>query len=244
VASWQAGESPIPDYQEAYGPIFHGDSSGKINEAEKELMAAEEALGNSKSGYNSDDLFWIDPWSAHGQEVSAKLLPVTKDLRLHAEHAIELLARVRQENPELKEPDALTAMDLGARRLDLIGMKFELAQEIADSYARALAQQHDKAQQATVANALSEIGGNNGRCEDLRDAYSALKAEYSQVWLSENRPYWLNNVTVRYDLQIEKWQRRGEMFEDAVRDWDHGKGLPTASALGLPAPDQPGSAVQ
>ena len=56
---------------------------------------------------------------------------------------------------------------------------------------------------------LGEISGNNGRCQDLRDAYSALKAEYSQVWLSENRPYWLNNVTVRYDLEIEKWQRRG-----------------------------------
>jgi hypothetical protein len=241
VASWQAGESPIPEYQEAYGPVFHGDSSGKINEAEKELMAAEEALGNSKSGLSSDDLFWIDPWSAHGQEVSAKLLPVAKDLRLHAEHAIELLAQARQANTELKEPEALTAMDLGARRLDLIGMKFQLAQEIADSYAKALAQQHDKAQHEIVANALGEIGGNNGRCEDLRDAYSALKAEYSQVWLSENRPYWLNNVTVRYDLQIEKWQRRGEMFEDGGRDWNHGKDLPTASALGLPAPDQPGS---
>jgi uncharacterized protein YfiM (DUF2279 family) len=168
---------------------------------------------------------------------------VAKDLRLHAEHAIELLAQVRQANPELKEKDALTAMDLGARRLDLIGMKFQLAQEIADSYARALAQQHDKAQHATVSNILSEIGGNNGRCQDLRDAYSALKAEYSQVWLGENRPYWLNNVTVRYDLQIEKWQRRGEMFEDGVRTWDSGKDLPTASALGLPGADQQGTSA-
>ena len=140
VASWQAGESPIPDYQDAYGPVFHGDSSGKINEAEKELMAAQEALGNANSGFTSDGLFWLDPWSAQGQEVSAKLLPVAKDLRLHAEHAIVLLAQARQANPDLNEPDALTAMDLGARRLDLIGMKFQLAQEIADAYARAVAQ--------------------------------------------------------------------------------------------------------
>jgi hypothetical protein len=201
-------------------------------------MAAEEALGNAKPGYNSDELFWIDPWSAHGQEVSTKLLPVAKDLRLHAEHAIELLAKVRQANPELKEQEALTAMDLGARRLDLIGMKFELAQEIADAYAKALAEQNNKAQHETVSNILSEIASNNGRCEDLRDAYSAIKAEYSQVWLGENRPYWLNNVTVRYDLQIEKWQRRGEMFEDGQRDWDKGKDLPVVSALGLPGADQ------
>jgi hexosaminidase len=242
VASWQAGESPIPDYQNAYGQIFHGDASGKVDEAEKELMAAQEALGRAKSGFSSDGLFWLDPWSAQGQEVSAKLLPVAQELRLHAERAIVLLAQVRQANPALKEADALNAMDLGARRLDLIGMKFELAEEIVNSYAKALVNQHDKEHRSETANILSEIGGNNGRCEDLRDAYSALKAEYSQVWLSENRPYWLNNVTVRYDLEIEKWQRRGMMFEEGVRDWNHGKDLPAASALGLPAADQQGSA--
>ncbi|HEV2214742.1 MAG TPA: glycoside hydrolase, partial [Terracidiphilus sp.] len=239
---WQQGESPISDYQNAYGQIFHGDASGKVDEAEKELMAAQETLGRTKSGFNSDGLFWLDPWSVQGQEVSAKLMPVAQELRLHAEHAIVLLAQVRQANPALKETDALTAMDLGARRLDLIGMKFELADEIANSYAKALVNQHDKAHRSEIANILSEIGGNNGRCEDLRDAYSAVKAEYSQVWLSENRPYWLNNVTVRYDLEIEKWQRRGEMFEEGVRDWNHGKDLPSASALGLPGTDQQGNA--
>jgi hexosaminidase len=241
VAAWQAGESPIPDYQDAYGQIFNGDTSGKVNEAEKELMAAEEALGKAKPGFSSDGLFWLDPWSAQGQAVSARLLPEASELRLHAERAIVLLAQLRHANPGLKEQDALTAMDLGARRLDVIGMKFQLAQEIADAYAKALQNQHDKTQRSATANLLGEISGNNGRCQDLRDAYSALKAEYSQVWLSENRPYWLNNVTVRYDLEIEKWQRRGEMFEEGVRDWNHGKDLPTAPALGLPAANLQGN---
>ena len=78
-------------------------STGKVNEAEKELMAAQEALGKANSGFSSDGLFWLDPWSAQGQEVSAKLLPVAEDLRLHAERAIVLLAQVRQANPGLKE---------------------------------------------------------------------------------------------------------------------------------------------
>ena len=73
-----------------------------------------------------------------------------------------------------------------------------------------------------------------GRCQDLRDAYSAIKGEYSQVWLSENRPYWLNNVTVRYDLRIEEWQRRGENFQMAIGDWYDGKELPSAASLGMP----------
>ena len=236
VAAWQPGESSIADYQDAYGASFHLDPTGKINEAEKELMAAQESLGAVKTHMNSDELFWLDPWSAQGQEASAKLLPQAHDLRLHAERAIVLLAEVRAADPKLAEPEALTAMDLGARRLDFIGLKFQLAQEIASAYAQAIVLQHDKAQRTAVSHMLEEISSMNGRCQDLRDGYSALKAEYSQVWLDENRPYWLNNVTVRYDLEIERWQRRGNQFETAIRAWHGGQDLLPASRLGLPAP--------
>ncbi len=234
VAAWQAGESSIADYQDAYGQAFHLDPSGKINIAEKELMAAEEDLGDAKTGMNSDAVFWLDPWSAQGQEVSARLLPEAADLRTHAEQAMVLLAQARQSEPDLREPNALVAMDLGARRLDLIGLKFELAQEIRSAYAQALAQQHDQTKSSDTNRLLDEISSDNGRCQDLRDAYSAIKSEYSQVWLGENRPYWLNNVTVRYDLEIERWQRRGDLFQQGIRDWQNGKDLPAPAILGPP----------
>lgn len=235
VAAWQPGESSIPVYQASYGHTFHGDASGKVDEAEKELMAAHDALEKAHTGLVSDQLFWLDPFGAEGQAASAKILPVAVDLRTHAERAIILIAEARAANPNLKEVDALQAMDLGARRLDLIGLKFELAQEIADTYAQAVAQQHDKARSKETQNMLDEISSMFGRCQDLRDAYSAIKSEYAQVWLSENRPYWLNNVTVRYDLQIEEWQRRGNGFQQAIWDFENNKEMPTAQALGLPS---------
>jgi hypothetical protein len=235
VAAWQPGESSIANYRDAYGQLFHGDASGKIDEAENELIEAHEALAKSRAGLNSDNLFWLDPWSAEGQKASAKILPVAADLRTHAERAIVLIAQARAANPRLREVDALTAMDMGARRLDLIGLKFELAQEIAETYAAVLAREHDKSQSSATHNMLDEISSMFGRCQDVRDAYSASKEEYSQVWLSENRPYWLNNVTVRFDLRIEEWQRRGERFAEVTRDFENGKELPSASDLGLPA---------
>jgi hexosaminidase len=240
VAAWQPGESSIANYQDAYGEIFHHDATGKIDAAEKELMAAQADLHDAKTGMNSDQLFWIDPWSMQGQDAAAKLMPQLQDLRVHAEDAIVLLAQARQSNPKLLEPDAITAMDLGARRLDLIGMKFELAQQIASGYAKAQAQQHDKTQHQITNLLLSEISSDNGLCQDLRDAYSATKGEYSQVWLSENRPYWLNNVTVRYDLEVERWQQHGDQFETATRAWHNGQDLPAAASLGLPAPADAG----
>jgi hexosaminidase len=243
VAAWQPGESPIAPYQDAYGPIFHGDATGKVGEAEKEIMAAYESLDTAKTGAVSDRLFWLDPWTPQGQAVSAKLLPVAVEMRTHAERAIVLLAEARAANPALKEADALTAMDLGARRIDLIGLKFELSQEIVDSYSQALAQQHDKARRAETHNILDEISSMFGRCQDLRDAYSATKGQYTQVWLGENRPYWLNNVTVRYDLAIEQWQRRGDLFQNAIADWEDGKDLPAPAELGLPPAAAPQNAA-
>jgi hypothetical protein len=234
VAAWQPGESNIAIYQQNYGQDFNQDPSGKINAAGKELMAAHDALDGTNTGLNSDQIFWLDPWSAEGQGISAKVLPVAAEIRAHAEQAIVLLEQARYANAELREPGALEAMDLGARRLDLIGMKFELAQEMASGYAMAVAGQHDKAQSSNVENALDEISSMNGLCQDMRDAYSAIKGEYSEVWLGENRPYWLNNVTVRYDLAIQMWQKRGDRFQQAMRaHWD-GKDLPSPASLGLP----------
>ena len=235
VAAWQPGESSIPAYQAAFGPVFHGDTSGKINEALAEIAAAQAVIAEAKIETRSDDLIWADPWSPQGQAFSAKLLPVAPELRHHAERAVELVTQARLANPSLRESDALTALDLGARRLDLIGMKFEFAHEIADGYARALARPHDKEHDDETQNILYEISGDNGLCQDLRDAYSAIKSEYSQVWLSENRPWWLNNVTVRYDIAIEQWQRRGMAIEDAYHDLGNGKPLPSAATLGIPA---------
>jgi len=235
VAAWQPGQSSIADYQEAYAEVFHHDTSGKIDQAEKELMAAEEALGKAKTHMSSDELFWLDPWDEHGQQVTAEVLPVAHDLRMHAEQAIVLLAQARAANPALQEQDAVTAMDLGARRLDAIGMKFQLAQEIVDGYKQALAQEHDKTKASQTHTLLEEISGINGRCQDLRDSYSALKGEYTEVWRTENRPYWLNNVTVRYDLAIERWQRRADQFRQLIHVWQEGKDLPPATSMGLPA---------
>jgi hypothetical protein len=235
VAAWQPGESSIPAYQAAYGQVFHGDSSGKIDAAEQELMLANQTLGKVKTDLNSDNLFWMDPWSAEGQQIGVKLLPFARELRLHAEKAIVLLKQAREANPQLREKAALDGMDLGARRLDLIGMKWELGDEMVQAYAKAVANQHDKSQRSDVSALLYSISDSNGHMQDLRDAYSAIKDEYARVWLGENRPYWLGNVLVRYDLQIQKWQERGWRFAEANRGFDAQKDLPAAESLGFPA---------
>ncbi len=154
--------------------------------------------------------------------------------RAYAEHAIELIELARNAHPSLREADALNAMELGARRIDFIGMKFQLSDEMGEAYAKALALPQDQQHANEIRGLLSSISSMNGRCQDLRDGYSMLKNLYQESWLAENRHYWLDNVLVRYDLRIQLWQKRGEDVSSLVRNWRHTHTLPTAQEAGLP----------
>src|SRR5581483_9143625 len=127
-----------------------------------------------------------------------KIRPVAAEVRLDAERALTLLAQARTEI-NLRNPEALDAMDLGARRIDFLAFKFQVADQIGDSYLRLYNGQQDHDTAIHTSRDLWDLSGVNGLCQDLRDGYDYLRTRYSDVWLAENRPYWLNNVTVRYD---------------------------------------------
>ena len=257
AASWQPGISSIADFQQTFAQTFHGDQTGALNQAQIELMLCHDLLRNqAKVGDGSDGLFWIDPWSKDGQPIAAKIRPFAHGLRLHAERALTLIAQARAAYPApqpaptpydpantfpsnpttLRNPHAIDAMELGARRLDFIGLKFQLADEIPQGYSRALtaASSSDKKIHATVGKELSDLRGVNGKLEDIRDTYSLLRDLYAQAWLRTNRPYALRPVLGHYDSTIALWQSRIDRFRSVQRQWSDTKSLPTSLELGLP----------
>ncbi len=234
AAGWQPGKSPSEPYQSAFGTDFYGDTSGRIDQAEAELIAAEKLIDVS------DDAFWVDPWSKPGIAKGNKMRANIPLARLHAEKAIELLETARAAEPGLREPAAIDAMELGARRIDFIGLKFQLADEMAAAYAKAYALKDDPKHDTEARETLYSISSMNGRCQDLRDGYSMIKNLYRDSWIAENRPYWLDNVLVRYDLRIQLWQQRGETIDRLITNWQETKVLPTPQEAGIPAtPAQP-----
>ncbi len=242
AAAWQPGTSSIPAFQQAYGRVFHGDSTGKIDEAQKELMAAHLLLKDSfaKNADANDFIFWLDPFSAEGQRATAKMRPLNHDLRMHAERAIVLVQQARNIAP-LREQDALDAMELGARRMDFIGLKFQIADEIAADYARAYALQGSKvkADRAELIRSLSDIAHPNsvqGKMEDLRNNCSMLRDLYQTAWLKSYRPYYLGNTAERYTLAVDTWIQRGDKVRAARRAWNDSGTLPPAAELGIPLP--------
>jgi hypothetical protein len=238
AAGWQPGESSEDSFVGSFGQVFHGDQTGKISQAHRELMAAHAVLRKASLNDAQDDYFWIDPLTPEGQKISTKLLPVAGELRLHAERAITLLAEARN-SAKLENQEALDALELGARRIDFIGYKFQAAQECIALYARAQTLAADKNKWNEVENILETIGSNNGRLEDMRDGYTQLGELFRQAWLRVNRPYWLANNQARYDRAAQLWVDRSAKWDLLAQHWGETHTLPSAADAGFPAASLP-----
>jgi hypothetical protein len=235
-AAWHKGEASIPGFQSSYGANFHGDQTGKIDQAQKELMAAVQILGDSLVQADESDVsFWIDPWSVEGQRKAAQIRPVVSEVRLHAERAIVLVAEVRNANPALRETDALDALDLGARRVDLIGLKFQVSDEIAARYAAAWVLRNSTKREDR-AEASRQLEETQSRMQDISKTYSLLRDLYRDAWLKSNRSYFLSYNLARYDLTTQLWLQRIDQVTAAELQWDSTHTIPSPGNLGIPPP--------
>lgn len=229
AAAWQQGTSDIAEYQKNYGAVFHGDATGDIDQAQLALTAVHLAFNKAGVEDAKDSLFWLDPWSAEGQKTGAKLKPALEEIRQDAERAIVLIAQARQ-RANLKEQEALDAMDLGARRMDFVALKFQNADAIAETYQRLYQNQDDPETRKYLSGAMRNM---NQRYRDLRDGYGYLRDQFKDVWLKENRPYYLDNVLAQYDAAMQLWIARGEKLISARQQWSAEHKLPPPETAGI-----------
>ncbi len=228
AASWQHGESSIPAFQSSFGLAFHGDTTGKIDAAHKQLAAAHSALMPTGTGDAGSYLFFVDPWSAEGIVETKRLRPVLATVRLQAESALVNIAQARRQ-AHLREPEALDALELGARRIDWLAMKFQIADEIAQGVFAFTAPGRTDVDWKE----LAELTGINGKLQDMRDGYVLTRELFERSWRHENRPYWLQNNLSRYDAQIITWVRRIDAMDQVRRRFAREKKLPTPADLGV-----------
>jgi hypothetical protein len=232
AAGWQPGESSIEEFERAFGRVFHGDTTGKVDEAQRKLIAAHAALVQTNQGDGRNELYWLDPWTPEGQVVTARVRPGLKALRIQAESALVLIAQAKAQQPDLREQAALEAMEVGARRLDFIGMKFQFAEEIAQMYARASTPIN-----ANTAEELNDIASPlNGRIGDLKEGYVLGREVYEHAWANENRPTYVGNLTNRYDNSAQLWIQRSDKVRAAIAQFRRTRTLPSMEEMGIPRP--------
>lgn len=226
AASWQPGAVDEAAFDRAFDWAFYRNGDETFARSIRRLDSINNLLLSAGVGEAYNDLFWFDPFSRLGAERVRKVLPVSSELRRRAEEALVDLTAAAG-NARLHR-DTIPFLRLAARRLDCLGMKVQISKAIADAYRQALA---DK---SCTAGNLSRISSGNGLTQDMRDYVHELKGMFREVWLSENRAYWLDNVLVRYDSEALFWVQKSRLFERLAEEYEVNKtDLPSPETLGL-----------
>jgi len=231
AAGWQPGESSIDDFKSSYDWAFYRNEEGggrTFVDTIENLDRSHALLAATKLHGASNELFWSDPFSESGAQMSARALPATHDLRLAAERAAESLMHNRTQAH--LHTDTLDDMLLAALHLDTLGMKIQFTSEISHYYWDAYQNQTDPVR---VQNDLDEIVDINGRLESLRDAITEMRKMYKEGWARENNPYWLDNVLVRYDNLAAEVQAKIVAVQAAERLFESTKIMLPPDQLGF-----------
>ncbi len=223
ACSWQQGECSLDQFSDAYDWAFYRNQDHSFHDALMKLAATHTLLKGVNLRDAEDNAFWIDPFSEAWADYAAKALPIAHDLRMDAETALDMLYRNRDK--VRLHADTIDPLLLAGYRLDLLGMKVQFMAEIGDYYADAVG---NAAANRRGNRDLSEISGTNARLQDLRDATTRVRDMYAAEWLRENSPYWLGNVTVRYDNLASSIQAKITELHSVSR-----KDLPSATEIGF-----------
>ena len=227
-AAWQPGESGIDEFKARFDWAFYRNTDGALARAMESLSRAHTLLSSKNVGDASDGLFWLDPFSERGAKLTQQMSPVLRDLRLAAEEALETF--YTKARTVKKNGDTIPYYVFAAKRTDYLGMKFQFAEEMSKAYWDAYQNLGDRRR---VTRTLRNFITINGPAYDLRDHLGDLKTEYRDLWLAENRPYWLESVLVKYDSLQQKFSDRALSVIQWLNYFNEKGALPPPETLGF-----------
>jgi hypothetical protein len=221
----------VSDFERDFDWAFFRHEGDELTKATRALGGVNTLIGIS----NSDELFWRDPFTDDFQETFARgASEKTKQMRLAAEGVEETIERERA--GVRRNAATLDEMSFAARRFDHLGRRAQVMEQLSRDYWDAYLNLGDRSQ---VRRLRSYTGTIYNSLREMAEELTALRDEYRELWLRENRRYWLASVLARYDLAVERWLSRGKQLEEAMREYDRTSTLPSPSEFGLgPRPEQ------
>lgn len=229
AASWQP---TIDDTQfgDAWDWAFYRGDGHNFQQDEADFTKIHQLMQQAVHTDGEDRTTWMNPFTPRGEKFYDQLEPQAHQIRLLAEDVMADL--ITNHDAARQNSDLLDWMDFSARRFDFLGQKAIYQKYIRSLYATA---QQNLSQPEKVYGTMYRINGVNGLLQDMRDHVSALRGTYRELWLRENRPYFLGNILVRYDQELNFWQTESRRFDQYMNDYRTNKTLPSMDLPEMPA---------
>jgi hypothetical protein len=225
AASWQNGPVDLDQFDANFDWAFFRNDGDQFVKAERSLGSAGTQIG---IGGPTDELFWRDPFTAQFQNQARNSAERIRQMRLKIEEAAESLAR--NEGRARRNVTAIAAMRFAAQRLDHLGRRMEVMQGFSDQYWDAYLNLGDRAKARKLRRYSGAIFNN---LREMAEELSILKEGYRAQWLAENRPYWLDSVSARYDQMISVWLAKSRAMDEVLRKYEVTSTLPSPEEFGL-----------
>jgi hypothetical protein len=229
AAAWQDGDCDPERYARAFDWAFFRNPGDEAAQAVKKMNAAHAQISQARPSDATLEVFWLNPARSNlDRQLIGMLDPVGATLRSGQEDAIELIARARQRST--RNADVLDVFAFAARRLHAIGERANAGRRMRELYTQALQAQDTKEHAGQVVAAITGILDLLAQC---RQSSAALKAEHERLWLAENRPYWLANISAQYEQDLNVWVSKSDELRAYGLMFRNGRRLPPAEQIGL-----------
>ena len=233
AASWQEGTVDVDKFDHDFDWAFFRHDGDQFVKAERALGSVNSLLGVGPT----DELFWRDPFTTQFQNQARNQAERTRKLRLMVEGVAESLSR--NESRARRNASAIAAMKFAAQRFDHLGRRMEVMQRFSEQYWDAYLNLGDRAKTRKLRHYSGAIYNN---LREMAEELSILRESYRRQWLAENRPYWLDSVSARYDQMISIWLAKSRATGEALQNYEITSTLPNPEEFGLGT--RPGTPIQ
>ena len=233
AASWQEGTVDVDKFDHDFDWAFFRHDGDQFVKAERALGSVNSLIGVA----TTDELFWRDPFTSQFQNQARNQAERTRKLRLMVEDVAESLSR--NEGRARRNTSAIAAMKFAAQRFDHLGRRMEVMQRFSEQYWDAYLNLGDRVKTRKL-RYYSGASYNNLR--EMAEELSLLKESYRRQWLAEDRPYWLDSVSARYDQMISIWLAKSRATGEALQKYEITSTLPSPEEFGLGT--RPGMPIQ
>lgn len=226
AAAWQRAPMHPESFFQSYSALYYAPPAvEQMTRALTELSLAETNLQNAIGRETMNEL-WQNPFRAASLKKLSDKREELREARLHAEAALEDLYALREAAPHTAHLDSFIA---GAQMIDLAGMKFLYAAEIADAWKSLPAKPTREQLLGVLGQGISNEA--HSRLLDLMDGFTETKETYRAAWAQQYTPYRLGTALGHWDAEYDFWRRAQANFENLRAEFKTGDTLPSVQQL-------------